>query len=295
MNKEPLVTVNILSYNRKFELHHTLTKVYEQDYKKIEVILVDNASKDGSAEMVETQFPFVKLIRLKQNVGIEAWNNGMKIAKGEYVLVLDDDAYPEKDSIVKAVNYFEHDVKTACITFNIINTATSKYYDGSWMPADKTKLVRWPVFVGCAFMVKVKRLPEKFIFPCDYFIYQHELPMGAEIYISGKEILFIPDVIAYHNFNVETSYTNFRDVHTLKNNLLFITKYLSLPLAILYYFQNIIYYLTRSIRHKWFKEYFKTICRIKFWIKRKPVPLKYFLMLRPIYSFNKPLWSKSLK
>ena len=53
MKKHPLVTVNILSYNRKDELRNTLTKVFEQDYKNIEVIVVDNASTDGSGEMVK--------------------------------------------------------------------------------------------------------------------------------------------------------------------------------------------------------------------------------------------------
>ena len=71
---EPLVTVNILSYNRKDDLRNTLTKVFEQDYKIIEVIVVDNASSDGSCEMVESEFPQVKLIRLKEIIGIAGWN-----------------------------------------------------------------------------------------------------------------------------------------------------------------------------------------------------------------------------
>lgn len=56
MNEEPLVTVNILSFNRKDELRNTLTKVYDQDYKNIEIIVVDNASGDGSSEMVKKNF-----------------------------------------------------------------------------------------------------------------------------------------------------------------------------------------------------------------------------------------------
>ncbi len=49
MENNPLVTVNILSYNRRDELRNTLNKVFEQDYKNIEVIVVDNSSSDGSA------------------------------------------------------------------------------------------------------------------------------------------------------------------------------------------------------------------------------------------------------
>ena len=98
-NQFPLVTINILSYNRKDELRITLQKVFEQDYKNIEVVVVDNASTDGAPEMVEQDFPQVKLIRLKKNIGIAGWNEGFKAAKGEYVLVLDDDSYPLNNSI----------------------------------------------------------------------------------------------------------------------------------------------------------------------------------------------------
>ncbi len=74
MNENPLVTVNILSFNRKDELRNTLTKVYEQDYKNIEVIVVDNASSDGSAEMVKNEFPEVQLIQLAKKY----WNRRME-------------------------------------------------------------------------------------------------------------------------------------------------------------------------------------------------------------------------
>ncbi len=89
----PLVTVNILSFNRKEELRITLTKVFEQDYKNIEVIVVDNSSSDGSQKMVREEFPSVNIIELNENIGIAGWNKGFEIAKGKYVLVLDDDSY----------------------------------------------------------------------------------------------------------------------------------------------------------------------------------------------------------
>ena len=81
-NDQPLVTVNILSYNRKDELRNTLQKVYEQDYENIEVIVVDNASSDGSPEMVDKEFPGAKLIKLEKNIGIAGWNEGFVGARG---------------------------------------------------------------------------------------------------------------------------------------------------------------------------------------------------------------------
>ena len=90
MENNPLVTVNILSFNRRDYLKITLEKVFEQSYKNIEVFVVDNASTDGTIEMVKKEFPQVRLIQLKKNIGIAGWNEGFKNAKGEFVLVLDD-------------------------------------------------------------------------------------------------------------------------------------------------------------------------------------------------------------
>ena len=79
MSIQPLVTINILSYNRKDELRHTLTKVFEQDYKNIEVIIVDNASNDGSSQMVEKEFFGVNLIKLNKNIGIAGPGNSHRM------------------------------------------------------------------------------------------------------------------------------------------------------------------------------------------------------------------------
>ena len=153
MSDNPLVTVNILSFNRKDELRNTLTKVYEQDYKNIEVIVVDNASSDGSSEMVKSEFPEVQLIQMTKNIGIAGWNEGFKVAKGEYVLVLDDDAYPAKNAITLSLDEFESDDTLACITLNLIDVNTKDFYCGNWLPKDKKNRMVWPVFIGCGFIV----------------------------------------------------------------------------------------------------------------------------------------------
>lgn len=290
-----LVSICVLSFNRKEELKNTLVNIYNQNYRNIEVLVVDNASSDGSPQMVEKEFPGINLIKLKKNVGIAGWNEGYKAANGEYVLVLDDDAYPAKDSLTKAVENFILDEDIACVAFNLIDTNTGSYYKGNWLPRDKTKKTYWPIFVGCAFMVNSDRLPKSFEFPGDYFIYQHELPMAAEIYLSGKEISFVPEIVAYHNFKSDKGYSIIGDSYAFKNKLLYISKYLYLPLVFFYFFQCITFYLTRSLRHKWFKEYIRILVEHNICISRKPVPFKYFLSLRPLHLFNFSLLSKIIK
>ena len=151
---QPLVTVNILSFNRRNELRNTLTKVFEQDYKNIEVIVVDNASTDGSSKMVTEEFPEVKLIKMEKNIGIAGWNEGFCAAKGEYVLVLDDDSHPLPGTIISGIQAMRQDDSNGIVAFKVYNSIFRKYE--SFFIDDEPYS-----FVGCGALIKqelVKRI-----------------------------------------------------------------------------------------------------------------------------------------
>src|SRR5437660_9897280 len=96
----PTVTVVFLVYNRRDELRTSLRQtLFESDYDPalVDVIVVDNASTDGSADMVRAEFPHVRLIVRDRNVGVSGWNEGLAAARGGYVLALDDDCYLPPD------------------------------------------------------------------------------------------------------------------------------------------------------------------------------------------------------
>ena len=160
---DPFVSINILSFNRHDELRVTLTKVYEQDYKNIEVIVVDNASSDGSPEMVEKEFPHVKLLKLDKNIGVAGWNEGLKAAKGKYVLVLDDDCFIEKNALKKAIEEFNLAKDIACITFNVFDLTLKDYINNNYSPSYKNKGEKfyWPVFIGCAAIFDIEKLSKE--------------------------------------------------------------------------------------------------------------------------------------
>jgi len=197
----PLVTVNILSYNRQDELRHTLTKVFEQDYKNIEVIVVDNASTDGSAEMVQKEFPTVNLIQMQKNIGIAGWNEGFKIAKGEYVLVLDDDSYPEKSTITKGVQAITIE-KAAIVAFDIYNKYSMEFETKNFVQNALS-------FIGCGALINKKTLTEIGYYNDDYFLYNNELDFSMRVLGVGEKILFLKDAIIIHEFvKKETNRTN---------------------------------------------------------------------------------------
>ncbi len=195
MNGNPLVTVNILSFNRRDELQNTLTKVYEQDYKNIEIIVVDNASSDGSAEMVKTDFPDVQLIQLNKNIGIAGWNEGFKVAKGEYVLVLDDDSYPDRSSIKKGIQYFHENNHLGIVAFHIFNIRINKSetIDFNTKPN---------FFVGCGALIGKIVLNKIGYYNEQYFLYLHELDYSARCYDAGIEIIYLSTVFIFHNQSI---------------------------------------------------------------------------------------------
>jgi GT2 family glycosyltransferase len=230
MNENPLVTVNILSFNRKDELRNTLTKVYEQDYKNIEVIVVDNASSDGSSEMVNQEFPAVQLIQMKKNIGIAGWNEGFKSAKGDYVLVLDDDSYPIFNTIRFAINKLISDNKVAIIACNII---IGSQFD--LISASHSDEIEKPVnsFVGCGAIIRSSVLSLVGGFESELFLYFHEVEYALRIIDAGWEIVVCPKSIVVHNIVsanrlYDRNLVDNRKVHYDVRNL-FLVVYLHFP------------------------------------------------------------------
>jgi GT2 family glycosyltransferase len=100
MPTEPEVTVVIPTWNRRDDLERTLVALGRHKAVPFEVIVVDNASTDGTAELVHGSFPEVNLIRLPRNIGpTGARNVGVANAKAEIVVLLDSDTEPLEGAI----------------------------------------------------------------------------------------------------------------------------------------------------------------------------------------------------
>jgi GT2 family glycosyltransferase len=92
-------SVVILNWNRRDRLRRGLEALHRPSSPRLEVIVVDNGSTDGSPEMVRREFPQVRLLEAGQNLGIARGKNlGLRAASAEFVLVADDDVlvYPEQ-------------------------------------------------------------------------------------------------------------------------------------------------------------------------------------------------------
>lgn len=107
MSKQVDITIGLVSYNTKGLVERCLTSVLEQTKGvTYQVILVDNASKDGTAEMVETQFPSVEIIRSPKNLGFpSAVNLALEQAKGRYFTMFNSDTALLNDTFTELVRF----------------------------------------------------------------------------------------------------------------------------------------------------------------------------------------------
>jgi len=117
-----MLSIIIVSYNTEKILNIALQKVYAQtDFSNFEVIVVDNASWDNSCEMVAREFPQVKLIRHDKNSGFAAGNNiGIRHASGDYILLLNSDAYVFSDTLRDSVEFMESNPKTGIMGAQLV-------------------------------------------------------------------------------------------------------------------------------------------------------------------------------
>ena len=268
---QPLVTVNILSYNRKDDLRHTLQKVFEQDYKNIEVVVVDNNSSDNSAEMVKTEFPAVRLLELQKNIGIAGWNEGAKIAKGEYLLFLDDDSYPVSLTIASVIQYRETERTIYALDIRTLDGTSYAPYLYNEEPLR--------TFVGCGVMMKKIYFEQIGGYDASLFLYCHEIEFCLRAYQHGFYVRFAPDAIVVHvaspvnRTNGSNYQTDKRRIYYFQRNIIYI---------LLYFFplRSILGRVTRFILGRWLF----AICHRKGWITVKGTVAGMYLVFQQRHS-----------
>jgi GT2 family glycosyltransferase len=115
----PKVTIGILNFNRIDDLRRTLDCVtLAVQYPEYEVIVADNASTDGSVEMVYNEFPMVKVIALTTNIATAARNFFYQQATGKYVFSFDDDSFPATPATIhQAVIFLEKHPECDALSF----------------------------------------------------------------------------------------------------------------------------------------------------------------------------------
>lgn len=217
----PLVSVCILSYNRRADLARTLERLQGDPYGRLELLVADNASGDGTPEMLAAAFPAVRLFTHPENIGIDALNTAVMAARGEVILVLDDDSWPEPGAIGRAVARLMENPRLGLITCDILEPESQKRWDMAYLPKKPGSGPQpWFCFVGCGFFIRTRLFQAMGGYPRDFFLYANEAPVAAEVFLRGFEIEFLPDARVFHKMpNRQKGFSQNHVFYGLRNDL----------------------------------------------------------------------------
>lgn len=205
---KPLVSVVILCWNRKDDVKEGLLRLRQQQYEPLEIIVVDNGSTDGTADELRRDFPEVKLLEIGENIGIEAYNRGFAAAKGEYLVILDDDSFPKEDAIARMVEKFEADPKLGIVAFDVRNyfeydQVAHNINQNQALLEDSVAEAEdyWLAFNGAGAGVRRQVFLNIGAYPAEFFLYWNEQDTAFRMLQAGYKIRFFRDVVSYHKYS----------------------------------------------------------------------------------------------
>ena len=266
------VSIVIPNYNGKHFLEDCLKSVFAQDIKDQEVIVVDNGSTDGSLEYLNA-YPGVRTIALDKNYGFcGAVNAGIKAAKSDYVILLNNDTEVDKNFAKELLNAIEADEKifscsSKMVQFqdrSLMDEAGDYYCAFGWAfgrgkgghvddytePAD--------VFASCAgaAIYRKKMLESLGCFDENHFAYLEDIDLGYRARIQGYRNVYAPKAIVYHvgsgfsgsahnAFKVKLSSRN--NVYLAYKNMPFLQMLLNSPFLILGHGVKFLFFLKKGL------------------------------------------------
>lgn len=227
--KNELISIIIVNYNGESLLSDCLLSIEQQEYKEIEIVLVDNASKDNSVELVKTKFPNVNIVQSPKNLGFAGGNNlGLQSAKGKYIVLLNNDTVVDKKwitELVKALNENDAGVVTSKV---ITEDVPKEFYEmnGSinYLGYNIMRVfseLSTIFFAGGASLI-MRRGDSKTIFPDEYFIYQEDVFLSWKMRLQNKKVLMSQRSIVHHKGSVttKTQLSSFSTFYQERNRIL---------------------------------------------------------------------------
>ncbi len=239
MNKAPLVSIIIVNWNGGEVFKECLQSLNKIKYKNWELIVVDNGSTDGTKKFAT--------IKNKQNLGFAEGNNlGFEKAKGEYILLLNNDTTVEKDFLNKLVVRMERDKKIGLIQPKIHVMSDPTFIDSAGSYLTRTGFLQHWGFLskdgkefnkekyifsakGACILIKREVIEKVGLFDKDYGSYLEDTDFSWKAWIVGYKVLFYPKAEIYQKIGFSSKRQNqvFVNYHSFKNRLATLFKNLS--------------------------------------------------------------------
>ena len=260
------VSVIVANWNRRDLLRACLRSLEEQTAREREVIVVDNGSEDGSAEMVEREFPHARLIRNRENRGFCAANNqGIAASQAEFIALLNNDAEAAPGWLKALLDALEARPDCGMAASKILvwedggridKAGHLIYPDGQNRGRGSGEQDRgqydgigetlWPD--GCAALYRRRMLAEIGGFDEDLFAYADDAELGLRARIAGWRCVYAPAAVVRHHRGATLGLGSIRRLELIERNRVLLAAKL-FPWSLLWL--NPFYYLARIASGAW--------------------------------------------
>ncbi|MBR6237677.1 MAG: glycosyltransferase family 2 protein [Lachnospiraceae bacterium] len=278
-------TVIIPNYNGIDYLKDCLLSLSESESDGFETIVVDDGSKDGSAEYVRTSHPDVKLIALAENTGFAAAvNRGIEAATTKYVLLLNNDTKVIGDFVRRMEQAIEADEKIFSVSAKMLKLSDESTVDGAgdyycalgWAyaygkdkPEEKVDKKR-QIFSACGGAAIYRRdaVTELGLFDEMHFAYLEDVDLGYRARIAGYINMYEPSAKVlhagsgfsgsrYNEFKVGLSSKN--STYIIRKNMPFLQRIINLPFFIIGFGIKFLFFCLKGFGIVYLKGLFKGI------------------------------------
>ncbi len=262
----PTVTIVIANWNRCVHLERCLGALELQTLRDFETVVVDNASCDGSIEMVRKQFPRVRVIANSRNLGFATANNvGIRASSAPFVATLNNDTEPRPDWLERLVEPALQDPGVGMVASKMLFAHRPGMLNSAGIALDRAAIA-WDrlggepdrggdgveeVFGPCAGAALYRRamLDQIGLFDEEFFAYLEDVDLAWRARLAGWRCLYVASAAVLHVHSatgVEGS--PFKSYHLGRNKLWCIAKnypspelYWSLPLLVAYDLAAVLY------------------------------------------------------
>jgi GT2 family glycosyltransferase len=260
MAPAPRVAVVIVNLNGGKLIRRTLDALALQSLAPARVIVVDNASTDGSTESLDRSYESVELIRLEQNAGFAGGNNvGIRAADDcDWIVLLNPDAFPEPPWLETMLRTAERHPEYSFFGSSLVLADDPTRLDGTGdvyhvgglafrrdhgRPVAKVKRESGEIFSPCAAAALYRRdaLLEVGGFDESYFCYLEDLDLAFRLRFRGHRCLYVPEAVCLHMGSALTGRTSdFTIYHSHRNLVWTFVKNMPRPLLWLYLPQHLL-------------------------------------------------------
>ena len=210
-------SVIIVNWNGLHHLEHCLPALAAQTLKSDEIIIVDNASSDGSVAYLKTNYPEIKLVELDENLGFSGGNiAGYELASGDYIVLLNNDTKPLPDWLERLVRCADDHPEVGIVASlmtdwegETIDTAgdgcsvTGRGFKNYMNYPASTPLSSGYVFSACAGAALYKRalLTEVGFFDARFFMNGEDTDLAFRAQLAGWKVFFCAESVVRHRIS----------------------------------------------------------------------------------------------